>query len=96
MNNVTFIDTRPGKSLFAAPKGEPDYMGWIKNRYKKQFYKDGDSNCCFGMAQNLHAVLQAKDLLPILIIGKHAKELATFILVVANELNKNIEIEVLT
>lgn len=94
--NIVYLDTRPGKSAFSAPVGEPDYLAWVLNRYKKQQYEDGENMCCFGLAQKLNEIIQAKNNPSIVILGTHGKELANFIMTLCVEFGKNLDIEVLS
>jgi len=94
MNNVTYIDTRPGKSIFSAPKGEPDYSAWITNKYKKQQYKDGEHTCYLGLPQKLHHIIQSNDEPKIIVFGTHSNQLKDFIILIAKQIGKQIDIEV--
>ncbi|MDH5259428.1 MAG: hypothetical protein OEX07_15550 [Gammaproteobacteria bacterium] len=96
MSDSVYLDTRPGESCFSAPKGEPDYLDWLLNKYKKQHYIDGESKCCFGLAQKIQEIIQAKNPPKVVILGVAGPQLAKFILVTASEHGKDIEVEVIS
>lgn len=96
MSESIYLDTRPGESCFSAPKGEPDYLAWLSNKYEKQHYIDGESKCCFGLAQKIQEIIQAENPPKIVIFGCSGSQLAKFIMVQASEHGKDIEIEVIS
>lgn len=96
MSEISYIDTRPGKSCFSAPKGEPDYLAWLNNKYEKLHYKDGKNICCVGLTQKIHELIQREYPPKIVVLGKDGGSFAKFIMLKAKELDKSLDVEVIS